>query len=187
MGRHFLAALVLLGLALLIIAPAQSTSAPAAPAGEYQIKAAFLYNFAKFVEWPANKFSTTNSPVVIGVLGRDPFGADLDKTILDETVGGRPIVIKRFDRMEDIQGCHILFVSPAEKGRLVEIVREAEKASVLTVSETDNFAESGGIINFTKAGNKVRLEMNVNAARRSDLKISAKLLSLAHIVQEGEK
>jgi hypothetical protein len=183
---HCLQALLFLGLALLISWPVRISSSPALPAAEYQVKAAFLYNFAKFVEWPSNKFAATDSPVVIGVFGRDPFGADLDKTILDETVGGRQLVIRRFERMPEIQACHILFVNPTEKNRLAQILHEAEKASVLTVSESDKFAESGGIINFTKSGNKIHLEINIDAARRAELKISAKLLSLARIVQDGK-
>lgn len=148
---------------------------------EYQLKAVFLYNFTQFTQWPANAFSGTNSPVVIGVLGKDPFGNILDETVRGETMHGRPLVVQRYNHAEDIKECHVLFVSASE-GNLAPVFNGMQNRPVLTVGETDNFVLSGGIIRFAIVDNKIRLRINLDAAKRANLTISSKLLRLADIV-----
>ncbi len=180
---------------ILVAAVAVSGSVPQAgaqsdPPTEYQIKAAFLYNFAKFVEWPADAFPDPHAPIVVGIVGEDPFGSVLDKIVLGKSVNGRELLIKRFKPGPDLRNCHILFISSSEKKHLAPILESLQGSSVLTVGETDRFVQSGGVVNFILEENKVRFEINSDAAGRARLKISSKLLALARIVANqphGEK
>jgi YfiR/HmsC-like len=149
------------------------------PASEYQIKAAFLFNFAKFVDWPPEAFSDANSPIVIGVLGKNVFGHYLADTIRDKTVDNRHFEFKEFTSVNYITNCQILFISPSVKDSLPAIVKGLRNASILTVSETDQFIKAGGMINFTIEDNKIHFQISDEAARKAGLKISSKLLSLA--------
>ena len=149
---------------------------------EYQIKAAFLYNFAKFVEWPADAFTDPHSPIVLGIVGEDPFGSDLDGIVYAKTVNGRGFMVKRLAPGPDLRTCHILFISSSEKKRLAQILEQLKGSSVLTVGEMDRFVQSGGAVNFLLEQNRVRFEINVDAAARARLKISSKLLALARSV-----
>jgi hypothetical protein len=146
---------------------------------ESQLKAAFLFNFAKFVEWPPAAFAEATSPMVIGILGENPFGDDLERTIRGKTINNRPLVVREFRSPGEATNCHILFISASEKKRLAEIFDGLHGKSVLTVSETDGFTEAGGMINFVAEGNKIRFQINDAAAKGAGLKISSKLLSLA--------
>lgn len=150
---------------------------------EYQVKAAFLYNFAKFVEWPSNVTADPNAPIVIGILGRDSFGGEIDRVIEGKSVNGHRLTIKRFSTLDGYQYCHILFVSSSERNNLARILAAVANNSVLTVSETDRFAHIGGIINFITIEHRIRFEINQAAAERVGLKISSKLLSLGKIVR----
>lgn len=172
---------------ILVAACALSARVPQAgaqsePPTEYQIKAAFLYNFAKFVEWPADTFADPHAPIVLGIMGEDPFGSVLDKMVLSKTVNGRGLVIKRLKPGPDLRNCHILFISSSEKKHLAQILESLKGSSVLTVGETDRFVQSGGVVNFILEENKVRFEINVDATARARLKISSKLLALARII-----
>src|SRR6185503_17900412 len=124
-----------------------------------------------------------NTPLVIGVLGNDPFGGEIDRAIEGKTVNGRRLMIKRFASLEAYQYCHILFVSSSEKNSLPRIIAAVGNSGVLTVSETDRFAHIGGIINFVTIENRIRFEINQTAAERAGLKISSKLLSLGRVVR----
>jgi len=157
-------------------------AAQSEPPTEYQIKAAFLYNFAKFVEWPTDAFADPRAPIVVGIVGEDPFGSVLDKIVLGKTVNGRVLEIKRLKPGPDLRNCHILFLNSSEKKHLAPILESLQGSSVLTVGETDRFAQSGGVINFIFEENKVRFEINSETAARAGLKISSKLLALARIV-----
>jgi hypothetical protein len=157
-------------------------AAQAPPAAEYRLKAVFLFNFAQFVEWPASAFPEPDSPLVIGILGEDPFGAYLDETVRGETVNGRPLTVRRYRRVEEIGGCDVLFVSRTEQGRLGEILDSLKDRSVLTVSDADGFASRGGMIGFVTEQNRIRLRVNLEAARAANLTISSKLLRPAQIV-----
>jgi hypothetical protein len=146
---------------------------------EYQIKAAFLFNFAKFVQWPPAAFAGVTSPIIIGILGENPFHDDLARTIRNKTVDDHPLLIKEFRSPKEATNCHILFISTSEKKRLPEILKSLKGASVLTVGEMDRFTESGGMINFVMQGNKIRFQINHDEATKAGLKISSKLMSLA--------
>ena len=148
---------------------------------EYEVKAAFLFNFTQFVEWPPAAFATAASPIHIGVLGDDPFGELFDQTVRGEMVKNRTIVIKRARRVEDLTNCHVLFIAKSEKPRLVQIMSVVQGRPILTVSDLDQFNRRGGIINFFFEGNKVRFEINLAAAERAGLKISSKLLKLGKV------
>ncbi len=149
------------------------------PPSEYQIKAAFLYNFAKFVEWPPRAFAGPQAPIIVGVLGKNTFGDDLERTIRDKTVNNHPLEFKAFHSATEATNCHILFISASEKDHLPKILKSLRGASVLTVSETDRFIETGGMINFVIEDSKIRFQINDDAAKQAGLTISSKLLSLA--------
>lgn len=161
-----------------------SARAQSVPPSEYQVKAAFLYNFAKFVEWSAVSYADQHAPIMICVLGEDPFGAVLDVTVRSKTANGHELVIKRSNRLRDLTRCEILFISSSERNHIQEILESLRGLNVLTVGETDHFAESGGTIGFVLEGNRIRITVNVDAAQRANLKISSKLLALAQIVRD---
>jgi hypothetical protein len=169
----------ILGLSLAWLLTVGGGRAQETPPTEYKLKAAFLFNFAKYVEWPPAAFAEATSPMVIGILGENPFRDDLEPTIRDKTINNRPLVIKEFRSPAEATNCHILFISTSEKQRLPEILKSLHGASVLTVGETDRFTETGGMINFVTGGNKIRFQINVEAAKSAGLKVSSKLLSLA--------
>lgn len=146
---------------------------------EYRLKAAFIYNFAKFVEWPPESFADTNSPVVIGIVGGNKFGNELEQTVQNKTINGRPLVIKAVNSPAEATNCHILFISDSGKKQFPEIVANLHNTPVLTIGEADWFIDSGGIINFVREANKIRFQINDRAAKAVGLKISSKLLSLA--------
>jgi hypothetical protein len=151
--------------------------APKAP--EYSLKAAYLLNFTQFVEWPSNVFASVDAPIVIGVLGEDPFGSALDQAVREKKVHGRSLEIRRSKQISDLRGCHVLFVCASEVKRLSEILAAARRSGILTVSDIDRFVEQGGVISFVTENNKVRFEINMNAAAAAELRISAQLLRLA--------
>jgi hypothetical protein len=151
---------------------------------EYQVKMAFLFNFARFVEWPTDAFAEAGSPIILGILGDDPFGSSLD-TIRGKTINGRKLIINKFKDVEDIRACHILFISNSEKNRLPRILTFLRQSKILTVGDTKKFTLKGGVINFIIENNKVGFEINVDAGKRAGLRISSKLLSLARIVHDS--
>ena len=175
----------LLLLAVMLFAHTPGWSAQTPP-GEYQLKAVFLFNFAQFVEWPTNAFPDAQAPLVIGVLGTDPFGKDLDEVVRGEKVKGRPLVVERYRRIEDIKTCHMLFISSSEMGRLERILADLKGRNILTVADADGFARRGVMICFVTKENKIRLEINREAAQAAGLTISSKLLRSATIVTEGK-
>ncbi len=148
----------------------------------HQVQAAFLLNFAKFVTWPDEAFQRSENSLIIGVLGEDPFGAVLEETVLDKTVLGRKLAVKRFVRIQDAANSHILFLSSSEESHLPQILKGLEKASVLTVSDMEEFAERGGMIAFKMEDQKVRFNVNMDAAERAGLKVGSQLMKLARIV-----
>ena len=170
-------------LALLGAGPLNSS--PQEISREYQIKAAFLFNFAQFVEWPATAFPNLSTPICIGILGTDPFGAALDETVQGETIHSRPLVVTRSKQVEDLKSCQLVFISESERERVGDVLAALDLQSVLTVSDIDRFAERGGVIRFFVQGNRVRFEINPASARREGLKISSQLLALGRIVEPG--
>jgi hypothetical protein len=183
-------------LGILIVALSVSlSSAPEAGAqvsdsdsSEYLIKAGFIYNFAKFVEWPTTAFAQPDSPIVIGILGTDPFGALIDQVVENKKIGVRRFVVKRLKRgtdLKDLRECKILFVGDSERAHIDELLQIVKTLPILTVGETPGFAQRGGVIRFILEDNRVRFEVNVEAAHQADLTISSRLLTLARIVQQA--
>lgn len=154
---------------------------------EYQLKAVFLFNFTQFVDWPPYAFEEPASPIVIGVLGTDPFGPVLDETVRGEVVRGRPLKVERYRRVEDIKTCHVLYISQSESERLEKIVEELRTKPILTVSEIEGAAQIGVIIRLITAQNKIRFRINVEAAKEGNLTLSSKLLRMAEIVPTDPK
>jgi hypothetical protein len=155
-------------------------------ATEYQVKAAFLFNFAKFVEWPPDAFPSGDAPLQICVLGQDPFGRDFEQLIVEKTVNGHRLEVAHPEGVPQARACQILFIASSEKQRLREILQGLKGASVLTVGDTEGFAKMGGIINFVLDDNRVRFEINQKAAELAHLKLSARLLTVAKLVLAGD-
>lgn len=149
---------------------------------ESELKAAFIYNFANYVEWP-NTAADAGGAFVIGVYGDNSFAEQLDQTVSGKTVGGRRVEVRRFSSTRDLKPCHILFISASEEGRTGRILSAVKDWRTLTVGEADRFARNGGIIGFFMDEKKVRFEINPDEARKSGLKISSKLLKLARVVR----
>jgi hypothetical protein len=151
--------------------------------GEYELKAAFLFNFAKFIQWPAETFPDAETPLVIGVLGDDPFGAVLDSLVNRQSANGRHLVVRRGKSLAEIGTSQILFVSRSEASRLESILASVGSASTVTVGEVDRFTEAGGVIHLVRSGAHIRFEVNLFQAEQNHLKLSSKLLTLARIVR----
>lgn len=153
--------------------------AQTAPVPEYQVKAVFLFNFAQFVTWPSQESS--RAPLVIGILGDDPFGSYLDETVRGEKVNNRPLAIQRFRQSTELRNCNVLFISQSERDRVGQIVSNLKGRSILTVSDMDGFADIGGMIQFVTERNKIRLRINLEAVKAANMKISSKLLRVAEV------
>lgn len=180
--------LVILGL-LGLLAPAEGGWADAATGLEYQVKAAFLYNFAKFVEWPADAFEGAGGAVILCVMGDDPFGDSLGNVVRGESLNGRRLAVHRTRDLSDLHACHVVFVPRSERSRQERILDALRHRGVLTVGESDGFLTGGGMIRFVLEQNKVRFDINLEAAEESGLKLSSRLLRLARTVyapQTGE-
>ena len=150
---------------------------------EFQIKAAFLYNFTKFVEWPAGKFQETNSPLIIGVAGSSPMTAAIEAIVKDRQINGRPIVVKAVQTREAAQATHLLFIPSSEDSRLESLLPSGAASGVLTVGESEKFASDGGMIHFITEGGKLRFEINMGIVEQAGLQISAQLQKLAKAVR----
>lgn len=167
------------GLALLMAGPA---AAQARRASVSEVQAVFLFNFAQFVDWPADAFADSQAPLVIGILGKDPFGSLLDQTVRGETVRGRSFRIDRYRRVDEVKDCHILFISRSESARLNDILAAFKGRPILTVSNADSFDRPGGIIRFILDASRIRLSIDLEAAQAARLTFSSKLLRAAEIV-----
>lgn len=167
---------------LVLVLPSHAQTADNSRASEYLIKAGFTYNFAKLMEWPATAFPQPNSPIVIGILGADPFGGTLDQVLEGKKVNGRDFVVKHLKWGAEVKDCNILFVSSSEQMHLDELFKMIKGLPILTIGEMPGFAQRGGMINFVLEDNKVHFEINVDAAKQSDITISSRLLALARIV-----
>ena len=152
--------------------------------GEYYVKAAFIYNFAKFIEWPEASFATPTAPLTLCILGKDPFGSTIE-TIQGKNVRAHDLNIEYIDDLRSIKNCHILFICSSEKGNLKEILSKIKGLPILSVSDMDGFSNQGGMIHFFRIGNSIRFKINADAAKRAHIKISSQLLKLAEIVKEN--
>lgn len=179
-GRWF--TFVVLALGLLGV-PASHAQNPKPT--DYDVKAAYLYNFGRFVEWPAEVTAAQSGHFTVCVLGQDPFGPSLDTTLAGETIGGKSVVAKRILSPQESDDCRIIFLSPAESGRLKRIVAELDKKAVLTVSDMPQFSQLGGMIQFVLEGKKVRFEVNLTATQRAGLTLSSELLKVATTVRKS--
>jgi hypothetical protein len=169
-------------LACCVVMPPAFAAEPAKKAGEYEVKAVFLYNFARFVEWPETAFTNSEAPFVIVVAGEDPFGQALDDAVAGEQVRNRRLIVKRIRSSDPIPDCHLLFISRSEKDRLAEISRGLRRQPTLIVADTPRGAERGAMVNLV-VQDSVRMEINQLAAEAAGLHISSKLLGLAKIVE----
>lgn len=159
-----------------------STASAEAPSREYQVKAAFLYNFTQFVEWPGSSFASGDAPLVIGVAGpSDPFEGALEQAMAGKTAGHRPIVVKHFESPAQLEPCHLLFVPHSREDWLPKASQAQGGRPCLTVGETDDLMEKGGTIAFFTEDGKLRFEVNEEAVEKAGLKVSSKLLKLAKI------
>ena len=148
-------------------------------ADEYRVKAAFLYHFAQLVDWPAGSFGDASQPLILCTIGDDPFHGELENSVDGKVVDGRYIRIRHFKRISEAHSCRILFFGKVEDKALAEMLMELGNGPILTVGESDGFAQMGGMIQFSLDDNRVRFNVNVGAAQKSGLKISSKLLLLA--------
>lgn len=151
---------------------------------EYRVKAAFIYNFAKFVEWPSEAFDNSASPIRICTLGQNPFGSALEDAVKNKMVGERGLVVRQLDKGQEVADCHILFVSRSERAPLGSLVVQTKCPYVLTVGESEDFIGNGGAINLALKDSRIRIQINVVAAARGKFRISSKLLGIADIVKQ---
>jgi len=173
-------------LSAVLLSGGLDSPAETVPPPEYQLKAVFLFNFAQFIEWPPEAFPDAQTPLVIGVLGEDPFGAYLDETVRGETVNNRPLAVQHYRQVEEIKTCHVLFISRSEAYRLEQILASLKGRNILTVGDAVGFARRGGMIRFLIEQNKIRLRINLGAAKDANLVLSSKLLRPAEIIAPGE-
>jgi hypothetical protein len=164
--------------ALLVVMPAMAMPAPS----EYQIKAVFLFNFSRFIEWPTSAFPTAEAPFVVGVFGHDPFGAELDEVVKGESVNGHPLVVRRVDSAAEAAECQIVFIHQSESRQLDELLSALGHRSTLTVSDLPGAAQRGVMIRLVTESGRVRMRINVESARAASLTISSNLLRSAEIV-----
>lgn len=178
--RGTICGLLLVFCILCVSSRAHAGGAPAPK--EYQVKAALLLNFAQFIQWPAAALPTPEAPIVVGILGEDPFGNMLEQAFQDESIDGRKLEIKRSRQIDDLKSCQMLFISKSENARLAEVLASLKDQGIVTIGEVDQFGERGGIINFYLEAGKVRFEINSDMAQRRGLKINAQLLKRAKII-----
>jgi hypothetical protein len=157
-------------------------AAAATVAREYELKAVFLFNFTQFVDWPSESFAGPQSPLLICVLGDDPYGSYLDDTVRGEKAGGHPLAVERYTRVEDVADCHVLFISASQAKQMTGIVQQLRGRSILTVSNAADSDTRGSVVRFATDSNRIRLRIDMQAAHAAHLEISSKLLRAAEIV-----
>ena len=182
--RRHLSQFIAAGLAWALVA-ASCLRAQQAKPNEYQVKATYLYNFGKFVKWPATAPAGKSDSFAVCVLGQDPFGSILDATLAGEALDGKPVVLRRIPRPQDATDCRILFISATEEKHLKEILIALDEAGVLTVSDMPGFTRRGGIIQFILEGEKIRFEINLASAESAKLVFSSELLKVAASVKKN--
>jgi len=185
-SRRFRAGrLALLGGALLSLAGARAVAQAPPVLQEYEIKAAYLLNFTRYVEWPADAFSSAEAPIVIGVLGRNPFGPMLEQAIAGRTSHDRRIEVLHLDGVAEAEACHAVFVSREEWRLHPEILKRLVRRGLLTIGEGDDFVRKGGVLGFVPVAQTVHFAVNLEAGRRAGLRVSSRMLALAAAVYES--
>jgi hypothetical protein len=169
-------------LPLLLLVLAGPSTAAIKRTQEYDLKATFLFHFTRFVDWPSGTLAGKNTPFAIGILGEDPFGKSLDEIVANETVGGHKILVRRIRGIEQADSCQILFICASEAGRLERLLPHLRHRSILTVGDSKDFAQRAGMIGFVISQKRLRLAINLAAARDARLTISSKLLRQSQIV-----
>lgn len=164
---------------LLLVSQAAVICAQSRPAAAFQVKAAYLYNFTRFVEWEPDAYAAPDAPFIIGVLGNKLVGDYLQEIVRGEKVGNRPIIVQQYRSISEVRNCRILFMSAAEASRARESLPEMTGKGILTVSDGESFLKWGGMIRFFNQENKIKIQINSSAARSGQLQISSKLLSVA--------
>jgi hypothetical protein len=173
-----------LGLSLLLLSATGSLAQKAAI--ENGVKAAHLFRFAQFVQWPSSAFTNAQSPIIIGILGQDYLGSKIDEAAAGQSINGRPVTVKRCRSVDEAEQCHILFISRSESNKVDRILAVLDGKSVLTVSDLERFSSQGGMIRLIGEGGRVRFRINSNVTDRAGLVISSKLLRLAERVNRGK-
>lgn len=168
----------------LLLASLLVVNAQPMPSKETQIKAVFLYNFAQFAQWPAEAFTNPSAPVVIGILGVDPFGPFLDEIVKGEAIGGHPVEVRRFNNVSEAKSSHILFISKDLSDPLSTVIESLEDENIITVSDVNDFTRKGGMIRFFLESKKIRFEVNMTTYKRNGVVLSSRLLRLAEICCE---
>jgi hypothetical protein len=171
-----------LALLTLIIILCSGGAATAQQTDEYRVKAAFLFHFAQLVDWPADLQGDESKPLTLCTIGPDPFGGDLDTTLRGKSIGTRALQIRHLKQAQEIEGCHVLFIAGRDRKQVAPLLSALKDTAVLTVGESDDFVKQGGMIGFCMENNKVRFDINVDAAARVKLKLSSRLLLLAKSV-----
>lgn len=172
---------------LLLLVVFAGLNAKAQQFTEYEVKAAYIFNFTKFIKWPASSFDNNTSPYVLGIYGNDPFGSIIKKIIGNRESNSRKWIVKYYSRPEQIKQCHILFVTDIKNSELRRLIKYLQDKSILSVGdEIDQFCQHGGMVNFTPKNAPKRFEINHKAAKNADLSISAKLLMLSKIINTDE-
>lgn len=151
------------------------------PSREYQLKAVFLFNFTQFIDWPPASYDTGQSPLVIGILGKNPFGTYLEQTVSGEKINGHPVIVRYYENEEDAKACHLLFLNIPESKKRKSILETLKGKSILTVSDDADFLEQGGMIRFFTNKNKIKIQINLEASKAGELVVSSKLLGVAEI------
>ena len=154
---------------------------------DYEVKAAYLYNFGRFVEWPAKVTTTKTDSFTICILGEDPFGPALDVTLAGERVGNQKVAARRISSLRDSVDCRILFISSSEANRLNKIIEALDTSAILTVSDIPQFSQGRGMIQFVLEGNRIRFEVNLTATQRAGLTLSSELLKVATVVRKSPR
>ena len=151
------------------------------PSLEYQVKAAFLFNFTRFVRWPAVAYASPDAPFVIGIAGNDPFGTYLDDLVSGEQIDGHRIVVRRYSDIHDLSGCQLLFINLNDQTKERAVLAQASHKNILTVSDADDFIKAGGMLQFYKEDNRVKIEIKLEAVKAAQIDISSKLLQVAKV------
>lgn len=174
----------------LLVAGATTATLAAQPSEtrpEYKIKAGYLYTFTRYTEWPATAFTNATSPIVVGVLGEDPFGETLDQVVQGRVSQGRPVTVRRSRRVEDLQACQVVFICRSEKNRLAEIIATLRNTNALTVCDVSAFLNQGVMIHLTVVDQAVRFEVEIEPAQRAGLRFNSRMLDAAKRVGTRSK
>jgi hypothetical protein len=169
------------GVILLLTGFISAQEKPASNSTEYQLKAVFLYNFTRFIDWPENAFHSVDAPFVIGIVGDNPFGNYLQEVVNNDSVGLHPIIIKYFSKPEKVADCHLLFINSNDPEQIKSVLNITSGKSILTVNDTPNFSRWGGHVQFYNQQNRIKLQINASATKDAHLTVSSKLLNLARI------